>query len=116
VVNRGAIVDEHLQTSNEFVYAMGEIAERNGMLFGITAGAEEQAVVLAEYLNGSTTSNYESTLSMNILKVHGIELCSIGMVETPSIIRITKKLFFWTKIENIIRSVLYIRIAWLEQS
>jgi len=84
VVNRGAIVDEHLQTSNEFVYAMGEIAERNGMLFGITAGAEEQAVVLAEYLNGSTTSNYESTLSMNILKVHGIELCSIGMVETPS--------------------------------
>ncbi len=83
-VNRGAVVDEHLQTSNESVYAMGEIAERNGSLFGITAGAEEQANVLAEYLNGSTTSNYMSTLSMNILKVHGVELCSIGMVETPS--------------------------------
>jgi ferredoxin-nitrate reductase len=82
-VNRGAIVDEHLQTSNEFVYAMGEIAERNGALFGITAGAEEQATVLAEYLNGSTTSNYTGTLSMNILKVHGVELCSIGMVEAP---------------------------------
>lgn len=82
-VNRGAVVDEHLQTSNPFVYAMGEIAERNGALFGITAAAEEQATVLAEYLNGSTTSNYMSTLSMNILKVHGVELCSIGMVETP---------------------------------
>lgn len=83
-VNRGAIVDEHLQTSNPYVYAMGEIAERNGGLFGITAAAEEQANVLAEYLNGSTTSNYAGTLSMNILKVHGVELCSIGMVETPS--------------------------------
>jgi ferredoxin-nitrate reductase len=83
-VNRGVVVDEHLQTSNAFVYAMGEIAERNGSLFGITAAAEEQANVLAEYLNGSTTSNYESSLSMNILKVHGVELCSIGMVETPN--------------------------------
>lgn len=82
-INRGVIVDEHLQTSNDSVYAIGEIAERNGSLFGITAAAEEQANVLAEFLNGSTTSNYDRTLSMNILKVHGVELCSIGMVEAP---------------------------------
>ncbi|MBC7451510.1 MAG: FAD-dependent oxidoreductase, partial [Cytophagales bacterium] len=83
-INRGVVVNEYLQTSDPSIYAMGEIAEFKGSLYGITAAAEEQANILAEHLNGSTTSFYNGTLGMNILKVHGVELCSIGMVEAPA--------------------------------
>lgn len=82
--NRGVVVNEYLQTSDVSIYAMGEIAECNGQLFGITAAAEEQANVLSAHLTGDPTAFYKGSLSMNILKVHGVELCSIGMIEIPS--------------------------------
>lgn len=82
--NRGVIVNEYLQTADPSIYAMGEIAECNGQLFGITAAAEEQANVLVSHLNGDPTAFYKGSLSMNILKVHGVELCSIGMIEVPA--------------------------------
>jgi ferredoxin-nitrate reductase len=80
---RGVVVNEYLQTSDEAVYAIGEIAEFNGMLYGITAAAEQQAEVVARYLCGDVTDYYQGTLLMNILKLHGADLCSLGMVETP---------------------------------
>ncbi|POY37773.1 NAD(P)H-nitrite reductase [Solitalea longa] len=80
---RGVIVNERLQTSDENIFAIGEIAEFNNMLYGITAGAEQQAEVVANYLNGDIASFYDGTLLMNIIKVHGFDLCSMGMVECP---------------------------------
>ena len=65
-------------------YAIGEIASFNGVLYGITAAAEQQAGIMARYLNGDITGYYEGSLFMNILKMHGMELCSLGMVETPA--------------------------------
>lgn len=81
--NRGVVVNEYLQTSDPDIYAIGEIAAFNGTLYGITAAAEEQATVVARYLNGDISSYYKGSLFMNILKMHGTDLCSLGMVETP---------------------------------
>ncbi len=81
---RGVVVDEQLQTSDKDIYAIGEIAEFNGMLFGITAAAEQQASVLANYLNGDIASYYKGSLLMNIIKVHGFDLCSMGLPESPN--------------------------------
>ncbi|HVI47458.1 MAG TPA: molybdopterin-dependent oxidoreductase [Chitinophaga sp.] len=81
--NRGVIVNEYLQTSDPDVFAVGEIASFNGMLYGITAAAEQQAAVVARFLNGDIGACYRGSLAMNILKMHGTDLCSIGMVETP---------------------------------
>jgi len=80
---RGVVVNAYLQTSEPDIYAIGEIAEYNGMLYGITAAAEQQAQVVAAYLNGDIATYYEGSLSMNLLKVHGIQLCSIGMADAP---------------------------------
>ncbi|MFN6943402.1 MAG: FAD-dependent oxidoreductase, partial [Cytophagaceae bacterium] len=81
--NRGVCVNDYLQTSDPDIFAVGEIAEHNGSLYGITAAAEEQAEILAEYLNGNEASYYSGSLSMNILKVKGLNLCSLGIVEYP---------------------------------
>lgn len=80
---RGILINEHLQTSCKGIYAIGEIAELNGRLHGITAAAEEQASVLAGHLLGNPISQYHGTEEMNILKFPGIDLCSIGLTSIP---------------------------------
>ena len=81
---RGVVVDAHLQTSDPHVFALGEIAEFEGVLYGITAAAEQQAAVVARYLGGDVASHYAGNTFMNIIKIHGFDLCSIGLPEAPN--------------------------------
>ncbi len=81
---RGVVVDEYLQTNDENIFAIGEIAEFKGFLYGITAAAEQQAEIVARYLNGDISKYYNGSLLMNILKMHGTDLCSLGEVECPN--------------------------------
>ncbi|MFN3405434.1 MAG: molybdopterin-dependent oxidoreductase [Cytophagaceae bacterium] len=83
ICNRGVVVDDYLRTSDPDIFAIGEIAEYNQQLFGITAAAEEQAEKASEFINGNLFSIYKGSLSMNILKVSGLSVCSLGMVEAP---------------------------------
>ena len=80
---RGIVVDEHLQTSDPAIFALGEIAEYNMTLNGITAAAEEQATVAAAYIAGDLASAYSGSISMNILKFADLSLCSLGIVNSP---------------------------------
>ncbi|OUJ71101.1 nitrate reductase [Hymenobacter crusticola] len=84
VCRRGVVVNERLQTSDPSVYALGEIAEFEGTLYGITAAAEQQADVVARYLSGDIASYYGGSTFMNIIKIHGFDLCSIGLPEAPN--------------------------------
>ena len=83
-VQRGIVVNAYLQTSDPHIFAIGEVAEFEGQLFGITAAAEEQAEALCAHLNGDVQSYYRPTLSMNILKMEGLDLCSMGIIEIPA--------------------------------
>lgn len=80
---RGIIVDDHLRTSDPSIFAIGEIAEHQGKTYGVTAAAEKQADALARYLNGDSQSLYEGSTFTNILKLEGLDLCSIGLPEIP---------------------------------
>jgi ferredoxin-nitrate reductase len=80
---RGVKVNQYLQTSNPNIFAIGEIAEFNNQLFGITSAAEEQADVLANFIAGDISSVYKGSVLMNILKLEDINLCSIGEIEVP---------------------------------
>ncbi len=80
---RGVKVNQYLQSSISNIYAIGEIAEFNNQLFGITSAAEEQADVLANFIAGDISSFYKGSVLMNILKLEDINLCSIGQVEIP---------------------------------
>ncbi|MGC4102110.1 molybdopterin-dependent oxidoreductase [Ferruginibacter sp.] len=81
---RGVVVDEYLRTSEKDIYAIGEIAEFKGFLYGITAAAEQQAEIVARFLNGDIAKFYNGSLLMNILKMHGTDLCSLGLAEIPN--------------------------------
>ena len=80
---RGVVVNERLQTNDPNIFAIGEIAEFEGTLYGITAAAEQQAEVVARFLSGDIASYYKGSLFMNIIKIQGFDLCSIGMAEAP---------------------------------
>ncbi|MCU0429929.1 MAG: molybdopterin-dependent oxidoreductase [Cytophagaceae bacterium] len=82
-VQRGVEVNDYLQTNDPDIFAIGEIAEHQQNLYGITAAAEEQAETLAAFLNGDLFSFYQGSLSMNILKIPGLDLCSLGVTELP---------------------------------
>ncbi len=80
---RGVVVNSYLQTSDPSIFAVGEMAEFKGALFGITAAAEQQAEIVAKYLHGDISQYYEGSLLMNILKMEGVNICSLGMVDCP---------------------------------
>ncbi|MCE7055030.1 molybdopterin-dependent oxidoreductase [Algoriphagus sp. AGSA1] len=80
---RGIKVNQHLQTNYPSIFAIGEIAEFENQLFGITSAAEEQAMVLANYIAGDVSSIYSGSILMNILKFKDLELCSIGDIVIP---------------------------------
>jgi len=39
--------------------------------------------VVAQYINGDISSYYEGSTLMNIIKIQGFDLCSIGLSESP---------------------------------
>ncbi|MET1056063.1 MAG: nitrate reductase associated protein [Pedobacter sp.] len=80
---RGVVVDEYLRTSEKDIFAIGEIAEFYGQMYGITAAAEQQADIVARFLCGDIAKIYQGSLLMNILKMHSLELCSLGIAEVP---------------------------------
>lgn len=82
-VKRGVVVNEYLQTSDPAIFAIGEIAEFQQQLYGITSAAEQQARILAGYISGDLNSSYEGSVLMNVLKFEGLDLCSIGQISIP---------------------------------
>ena len=79
-VNRGVVVDEHLRTSAEDVYAAGDVAEFRGQLYGIIPACLEQARVAAANMLGQEQTEYRGTIPSNVLKVVGVDCASVGVV------------------------------------
>lgn len=76
-VNRGILVDDHLETSVPGIHAIGECAEHNGLCYGLVEPAYEQARALAEHLAGRKATYPGSVLATN-LKVSGVNVFSAG--------------------------------------
>jgi len=83
ICSRGVKVNQHLQSSHPDIFAIGEIAEFNNKLFGITSAAEEQATILANFIAGDISCAYNGSVLMNILKFNDLNLCSIGDIDVP---------------------------------
>ena len=80
---RGVNVNQYMQTNDPSVFALGEIAEFDRQMWGITAAAEQQAGICARYILGDESSIYKGSLSLNILKIEGLQIASIGLIEVP---------------------------------
>ncbi len=80
---RGVIVDDYLKTSRDRVYAAGDVAEHRGKVYGLIPAAFDQARALAYNLCGQPKI-YEGTIPSSTLKVAGLYLTSIGLVNPES--------------------------------
>ena len=84
VCNRGVVVNDYLQTSDPEIFAAGEVAQWNGQMWGITLAAEQQAETAARFISGDISQPYRGSLSVSILKMEGLHLCSMGLTEVPA--------------------------------
>ncbi len=73
----GIIVNSKLQTSDENIYAIGECAKFEGMIYGLIAPGYKMADVLVNNLLGQKTHFKKVDLSTQ-LKFMGIDVASIG--------------------------------------
>jgi nitrite reductase (NADH) large subunit len=76
-VNRGIVVDDHMQTAATDIFALGECAEHRGICYGLVEPAYEQARVLAGHLAGGVDAYGGSVVATN-LKVSGVSVFSAG--------------------------------------
>jgi len=79
-VDRGVVVDQYLQTSVNDVYAAGDVAEFEGRVYGIIPAAMEQAKIATMNLLEKEKHVYKGTIPSNTLKIVGIDLTSMGLV------------------------------------
>ncbi len=75
---RGILVDDHLQTSDENIFALGECIQHRQVTYGLVAPLYEQAVICAAYLCGNKEVAYCGSVTATGLKVTGVHLFSAG--------------------------------------
>lgn len=79
-VDKAVKVDDTMKTSQEDIYAAGDLVEHRGRYYGLWTAAMEQGRVAGAAMAGQAAS-YAGTLPANILKVVGIDLMSIGEID-----------------------------------
>ncbi len=73
----GIVVNKNLQTSDPFIYAIGECALFEGMIYGLVAPGYEMAEVVATNLTGGDKAFGAYDMSTK-LKLIGIDVASFG--------------------------------------
>lgn len=95
-VGKGVVVDDHLRSSFDNIYAIGECSEHKGQTHGLVNPGYEQAAVLARNVamhignaigetdfNGEMNeklSEYHGSISVSRLKVLDEMICSMGQI------------------------------------
>ena len=73
-IGRGIKVNQYLQTSDESIYALGDVAELpNGKLYAFILPIRNQALWLAEFLAGQKQDELDAAGFTTKAKVHGFE-------------------------------------------
>lgn len=112
----GVLINDHLQTSDPNIYAVGEVAQHGGMVYGLVAPGYEMAEVLAMNFTGSDAQFTGADLSTK-LKLMGVDVASFGQYELPAdqttplvyedpFAGVYKKLFFDLKGQRLLGGIL----------
>jgi assimilatory nitrate reductase electron transfer subunit len=76
-VRRGVVVDRHLRTSDDHIYAIGDCAQHGDQVTGFVPAAWEQATVLARHLSGEDVA-YDGTRTVARLRATDLDVAVLG--------------------------------------
>ena len=85
----GALVNNHLQTSRESIYAAGDVVECYDLIYedrkinAIWPNAIEEGFVAGLNMSGSDVG-YQGGIGMNVTEFFGVKMASIGMIEADN--------------------------------
>ncbi len=79
--NRGIIVNEFLETNIKDIFAVGDCIEYKNQIWGIIPACMEQSKIVAASVLGVKKVKYEGTTPKNTLKIVGLDLTSIGVID-----------------------------------
>lgn len=79
---RGVQVNAQMQTSDPDIYAVGECAEHEGVVYGLIGPGFEQVRIAAEAIMGVEDVQYPGSVPVTKLKVLGAEVFSMGDLES----------------------------------
>ena len=74
----GIAINNHCQTSDPDVYAIGECALWNGMVYGLVAPGYDMARVTARHISGDSAAEFTGADMSTKLKLMGVDVASIG--------------------------------------
>lgn len=81
----GIVVDDSMRTDDPFIYAIGECASHNNLVYGLVAPGYEMAEVVVQRLNDETSRSFRGFDMSTKLKLIGVDVASFGdpFGETP---------------------------------
>jgi nitrite reductase (NADH) large subunit len=74
----GIVVDNFLRTSDENIFAIGEAAAHNNMIYGLVAPGYEMADCVAKQISGSPVGEFTGFDMSTKLKLIGVDVGSFG--------------------------------------
>ncbi len=80
-VGRGILVNDHLETSDPDIFAVGECTEHRGQTFGLVAPLYEQGRVLAQAITGKREKEFGGATPATKLKIMGVDIFSAGSID-----------------------------------
>lgn len=101
--DKGIRVNEHLQTSDPHIYAIGECAQFGDQVYGLVAPGYEQALVAAHHIHRGEAA-YRGTISATSLKVVGEKVFSVGEIN-PETGRSIRPIVYKSRTKKIYRAI-----------
>jgi len=74
----GIVVNNHCVTSDDSIYAIGEVALWEGRIFGLVAPGYQMAEIAAEHLMGKCEQQFTGADMSTKLKLMGVDVGSVG--------------------------------------
>jgi nitrite reductase (NADH) large subunit len=74
----GVLVDNQLRTNDESIFAIGEVAVHNNMIYGLVAPGYEMADIVAKQITGEASKQFTGFDMSTKLKLIGVDVASFG--------------------------------------
>lgn len=102
--NKGILVNDFLTTRSRDIYAVGECAEHEGMVYGLVKPLYEQGEVLAQHLCGKNPTGYRGSVLSTQLKISGVDVFSVGQfIEDKT----TKTIHYQNECDGVYKKVIF---------